>query len=165
LNILIHGDTNIFVEQNARRHFDINLTSPAAAIALGLMYLKTERQDIADMLPIPDTVLALNRIQPSFLLLRTIARSLIMWDSITPTSQWLATQIPQPIASAIEVRFSEGKQIDDALELAYYNIMAACCFAIALKYAGTARQEAYLMIVSYFDLYSRLVFANGECNH
>ena len=162
LNILIHGDTNIFVQKNARRRFDINLTSPAATIALGLMYLKTERQDIADMLLIPDTVLALNRIQPSFLLLRTIARSLIMWNSISPTSQWLATQVPQSIATAIEARFAEGKQIDDALELAYYNIMAGCCFAIALKYAGTARQEAYLMIISYFDLYSRLMYTNGE---
>jgi anaphase-promoting complex subunit 1 len=161
LTVLIHGDANSFVEKTCRRRFDINLTSPAATIALGLMYLKTERQDIADVLIIPDTVLALNRIQPSFLLLRTLARSLIMWNSVAPTVEWLKAQVPPAIATAIDTRFS-GKPVDDAFELAYYNILAGCCFVIALKYAGTARQEAYLMIIGYFDLFSRLVYSNGQ---
>ena len=160
LSVLIHGDGNPFGKKN-RQPFDINLTSPAATIALGLMYLKTERQDVASMLTIPDTVLALNRIQPSFLLLRTLARSLIMWQAVAPSNEWLATQVPAPIARAMEAYF-EGKQVDDALELAYYNILAGCCFVIGLKYAGTARQEAYSLIINYFDLFSQLVYSNGS---
>jgi anaphase-promoting complex subunit 1 len=160
LTVLVHGDTNSLLGKKTRPPFDINLTSPAATIALGLMYLRTERQDVADILTIPDTVLTLNRIQPSFLLMRTLARSLIMWNSITPTNEWLATQVPRAIANAMEARF-QGKSVDDALELAYYNILAGCCFVVGLKYAGTARQEAWLMITSYFELFRRLAYSNG----
>jgi anaphase-promoting complex subunit 1 len=161
LRVLIHGGTNSTVFQPA---FDINLTSPAAAIALGLMFLRTERHDIADMLNIPDTSLGLNRIQPSFLLMRTVARALIMWNSMVPTHDWLNAQLPKTIAKAIELRW-QGKTIDDAFELAYYNIVAGCCFALGLKYAGTARQEAYLIIITYFDMFSRLVYSNSWSFH
>lgn len=160
LSTLVHGDADTLLH-GGRMPFDINLTSPAATIALGLMYLRTERQDIADILTIPETVLALNRIQPTFLLMRTLARSLIMWNSVAPTTEWLAAQIPATIKTAIEARFKTGANVDDALELAYYNIIAGCCFAVGLKYAGTARQEAYKMIIRYYDLFTRLVYSNG----
>lgn len=160
LRVLIHGDSDATLGKRSRPYFDVNLTSPAATIGLGLMYLRTERRDIADVLALPDTVLALNKIQPSFLLMRTVARSLILWDSITPTHEWLSLQVPESVSKAMYVH-SMGKPIDDALELAYYNIIAGCCFAIGLKYAGTARQEAYMLIVHYFDIFSRLVYSNG----
>ncbi|KAF8990247.1 hypothetical protein BDQ17DRAFT_1372131 [Cyathus striatus] len=159
LSVLVHGDANLVLGNPSRSQFDINLTSPAATIALGLMYLRTERPDIADILTIPDTVVSLNRIQPSFLLVRTIARSLIMWNSIAPTNEWLVTQIPASIREAIDLR--RQKSIDDSMELAYYNILAGCCFVVGLKFAGTASQEAYIMIVRYFDLFTRLVYSNG----
>jgi anaphase-promoting complex subunit 1 len=161
LTTLIHGDADPIVEKTMRAPFDVNLTSPAATIALGLMYLRTERQDIADLLPIPDTVLALNAIQPSFLTIRTIARNLIMWNEIVPSNEWLMSQIPKSIREAIEARSKHHKAVDEAIELAYYNVLAGCCFMIGLKYAGTARQEAYLLIVRYFDLYTRLAYTNG----
>ncbi|KAF5392460.1 hypothetical protein D9757_002247 [Collybiopsis confluens] len=159
LNVLTHGDG----EFGSSREFDINLTSPAASIALGLMYLRTERQDIADLLTIPDTILGLNRIQPSFLLLRTLGRALILWNKIAPTNEWIALQIPEAIRKGVENkhRLPSGSTITDAWELAYYNIVAGCCFAIGLKFAGTARQEAYKMIIRYHDLFTRMVYSNG----
>lgn len=160
LTILIHGDGEF---GTSRSGFDINLTSPAASIALGLMYLRTERQDIADILTIPDTVLGLNRIQPSFLLLRTLARALIMWNKITPSNDWVALQIPDAIRKGMENKHKlpPGSTVADAWDLAYYNIIAGCCFAIGLKFAGTARQEAYKMIIRYHDLFTRTVYSNG----
>ncbi|KZP30121.1 hypothetical protein FIBSPDRAFT_777805 [Athelia psychrophila] len=160
LRVLIHGDSDATLGKRGRIAFDINLTSPSAAMGLGLMFLRTGRRDIADILAPPDTVLALNKIQPSMLLIRTVARSLILWDAIAPTHEWLSMQVPTGVTKAMHVHFA-GKPIDDALELAYYNILAGCCFAIGLKYAGTARQEAYLLIISYFDMFSRLVYSNG----
>ncbi|KIL60704.1 hypothetical protein M378DRAFT_26402 [Amanita muscaria Koide BX008] len=158
LSVLIHGEAKSFLPSKFRPSFDLNLTSPAATIAVGLMYLKTSRKDIADIVTIPDTVVALNGIQPSFLLARTIARALIMWDSIAPTSNWIMTQMPESIRDA---RNKTEKSSDDALELAHYNICAGCCFAIGLKYAGTARQEAYMVIIKYFDAFTRLVHSNS----
>jgi anaphase-promoting complex subunit 1 len=148
-----------------RPPFDINLTSPAASMALGLMYLRTERQDIADVLTIPDTVVSLNRIQPSFLMMRTLARALIMWNTIAPTKAWVDSQLPATVHQAIINKNQKGYVVDDALELAYYNILSACCFAVGLKYAGTASQDAYLLIVSFFDSYSRVVYSNGDDSH
>ncbi|KAG6856543.1 hypothetical protein H0H87_003362 [Tephrocybe sp. NHM501043] len=160
LTTLIHGDVGMSSYRGAQVLFDINLTSPSATIALGLMYLRTERQDIADILTIPETVLALNRIQPSFVLIRTIARSLIMWDAVEPTPEWLGAQIPSTIRDAVDGQM-KGKVVDDAMELAYYNILAGCCFAVGLKYAGTAREGAYMMIIKNFDLFTRLAYSAG----
>ncbi|KAJ8074862.1 Anaphase-promoting complex subunit 1 [Marasmius tenuissimus] len=160
LNIFIQGDFDT-VPTDKRTKFDVNLTSPAASIALGLMYLKTERQDVAEMLATPDTVLALNRIQPSFLLLRTLARALIMWNKIGPTQEWITAQVPARIRAGIENRAKFSNTISDVWELAYYNIISGCCFAIGLKYAGTARQEAYKILIRYYDLFTRMIFSNS----
>ena len=163
LSVLIHRDDSYAMQEHRNNPpFDINLTSPAASIALGLMYLKTGRKDVANILTIPDTIVSLNAIQPTFLLIRTIARSLIMWDEVAPNNEWLIRQIPKTIIDAIELRTKTGKAIDDAMELAYYNIIAGGCFAVGLKYAGTARQEAYQMIVKHFDNFSRMAYGSGE---
>ncbi|PPQ90258.1 hypothetical protein CVT25_013083 [Psilocybe cyanescens] len=166
LGTLIHGDADALMGKHSRNPFDINLTSPAATMALGLMYLRTNRKDVADILTIPDTVVSLNAIQPNFLLIRTIARSLIMWDNVVPSNDWLIRQIPRTIINSIESRSKEGgNTIDDAMELAYYNIIAGGCFVVGLKYAGTARQEAYQMIVKHFDHFSRMAYARPAFDH
>jgi anaphase-promoting complex subunit 1 len=158
LNMLIHGEGKSVASKKGHS-FDINLTSPATTLALGLMYLRTERQDVADMLTIPDTVLALNCIQPSFLLMRVLAKALIMWNSVAPTSEWQAAQISTAIREAVDARTKHARPMDGALELAYYNTWAASCFVIGLKFAGTVRQEAYMMIIRYFDLW--IVYSNS----
>jgi anaphase-promoting complex subunit 1 len=161
LNVLIRGNIHTTeTNRHARPSFDINLTSPAATIGLGLMYLRTERQDIADLLAIPETVLELNRIQPSFILIRTIARSLILWNSIEPTREWLSSQMPASLLDALQNR-PKDKPVDDAIELTYHNIIAGSCFVLGLKYAGTARQAAYMMIIGHFDMFTRLVYSTG----
>ncbi|KAF9219333.1 hypothetical protein BS17DRAFT_740882 [Gyrodon lividus] len=161
LRVLIHGETKAITTGHNRPTFDVNVTSPAATVALGLMYLKTGQKDVADILEIPRTVIELNHIQPSFLVLRTIARSLIMWNSIGSTADWLMSQVPEPIMKAMQDHIAGKQQADDAMELAYYNIIAGCCFAVGLKYAGTARHEAYIMLSNYFDMFSRFVAASG----
>lgn len=163
LNTLIHGEPKSLLGQRDRPTSDLNLTSPAATIAMGLMYMRTERQDIADMMMIPDTSLALNAVQPNFLLLRALSRALIMWNKVSASQEWIHSQIPPAIVSSIESRARHGKpgNVDDVTELAYYNIVAGCCFAIGLKFAGTARQEAWAIAIKYFDQFTRMVYSNG----
>ncbi|KAJ3934881.1 MAG: hypothetical protein NXY57DRAFT_1105502 [Lentinula lateritia] len=81
---------------------------------------------------------------------------------ITPTNDWIAGQIPEAIRKGIENKHKQppGSTVANAWELAYYNIIAGCCFAIGLKFAGTARQEAYKMIIRYHDLYTGTVYSN-----
>ncbi|KAF9238387.1 hypothetical protein BU15DRAFT_88428 [Melanogaster broomeanus] len=154
LRVLILGETKSFTTEHNRPTFDVNITSPAATIALGLMYLRTGQKDVADILDIPSTIIELNHIQPSFLVTRMIARSLIMWNSIGSSADWLMSQVPEPIMKAMQDHIANKQQADDAIELAYYNIIGGCCFAVGLKYAGTARHEAYIMLSNYFDMFS-----------
>ncbi|TCD69009.1 Anaphase-promoting complex subunit 1 [Steccherinum ochraceum] len=161
LSVLVHGEGYSAAEDRpGRPDFDVTLTSPAASMALALMYLKTERQDVADILTLPDTVVALDRIQPNMLLLRSMARALIMWNAIAPKKEWLDSMIPDAINKAMEERF-KGVSVEDSFELAYYNIVPGCLFALGLKYAGTATEEAYVLIISYYDLFAQLAFTNG----
>ncbi|KAL1675835.1 hypothetical protein EV122DRAFT_173564, partial [Schizophyllum commune] len=163
LNALIHGpDPGTTVEGlPPPAAYDLTLTSPAATMALGLMYLRTNRRDIAAILAIPETVRELEHLQPSFLILRTIAKGLILFDDIQPTADWFNSHLPQPVREGIEARAKRHEPIDDAIELAYYNIISGCCFALALKYAGTAREPAYKIVVKYFDAFTRLVYSQG----
>jgi anaphase-promoting complex subunit 1 len=70
---------------------------------------------------IPDTVLALNRTQPSLLLMRVLSKALIMWNAVAPTLELQVAQIPTAIREVVENRQQRGKPMDDALELAYHN--------------------------------------------
>ncbi|KZT23058.1 hypothetical protein NEOLEDRAFT_1096792 [Neolentinus lepideus HHB14362 ss-1] len=155
----VHGDPRETADDSTHP-LDLNQTSAAATIALGLMYLKTGRKEVADIVSIPDTVLALKHVQPSFLMIRTIARCLIMWNSVQPSQEWLLTQIPKVVQKGIHDKYA-GKPVDDSIELAYYNILAGCCFAVGLKYAGTAREQAYSFVVTYYDIFTRLAYANS----
>lgn len=159
LTILLHGDVTRRVRDKPLNPFDINLTSPAASIALGLMYLKTGRQDIADILTIPDTAVSLNRIPPNFLLVRMIARGMIMWDDVQPSKQWVFSQIPGPMLEKMApLHAGQARALDDAYELAYHNVIAGCCFVLGLKYAGTASHDAYNVILHFYDAVTKLVF-------
>lgn len=162
LRVLVHGEGYSLTGVKATRpSFDVNLTSPAASIALGFMYLRTERKDVADILTIPDTVVALERVPPGQLLLRTLARSLIMWSEIAPNNEWLAAQVPLTIAKNVQAKLNGMNNINPTFELAYYHILAGCCFAIGLKYAGTAREEAYHILIRYFDKFSQMAYSPG----
>jgi anaphase-promoting complex subunit 1 len=162
LTILLHGDVTRRPCDKPINPFDINLTSPAAAIALGLMYLKTNRQDIADMLTIPDTAVLLNRIPPHFLLIRVIAKGMIMWNNVQPTKGWVIAQIPPSLAARLApLQSGQARVHDDAYELAYYHLVAGCCFVLGLKYAGTASQDAYSVILDFYEVVAKLVAPTG----
>ncbi len=130
---------------------DPTLTSTGATLASGLMYLKTGRRDIADMLEIPQTAFALENVRPDLLLVRTFARALIMWDEINPAAGWIEDQLPPFIQSAHKGhKRTSGMELNT--ELAYLNIIAGACFAIGLKYAGTATELAHNNLMNFFGV-------------
>jgi hypothetical protein len=71
-----------------------SVTSPAAALALTLMYLKTNDASIAARLRVPGTTHGLGGVRPHMVMLRVLGRALVMWNTIAPTSEWLAEQLP-----------------------------------------------------------------------
>ena len=59
------------------------------------MFLKTNDAGVAASFAIPDTHFALDYVRPNFILLRVLARALVMWDKVLPTEAWVQQQLPR----------------------------------------------------------------------
>ena len=51
----------------------------------------------ASLVALPDTVFALDCVRPDFLFLRIVSRSLILWDEVEPTIEWIESQMPEVV--------------------------------------------------------------------
>ena len=74
-------------------------TAPGATLALGLIYLRTNDAAAAARIVLPATQPALDAVRPDLLQLRVVARSLLLWDSVVPSLEWVHSQLP-PILRA-----------------------------------------------------------------
>ncbi|KAL8291339.1 hypothetical protein RQP46_002317 [Phenoliferia psychrophenolica] len=158
---LILGESNHPLPgASATQHVtDVNITSSAATIAVGLMYLRTERQDVADMLEIPDTARRLDYVRSDLLLLRTLARSMILWSTVASSKTWVESHIPAFIVDAFKA--PTGK-MDGDLDIARWNIIAGACFGMGLKFAGTAAAEAHSTLIHYLDRLTRAAYIKAS---
>lgn len=73
---------------------NLDVTSPGATLALGLMFLKTGDAAVAASFAVPDTRFALDYVRPDLVLLRVLARALVLWHGIRPTEAWVLAQLP-----------------------------------------------------------------------
>jgi len=141
---------------------DVTLTSPAAAVALALTFMRTSRQDVAEMLEIPQSVDRLDHVRPDLVLLRSTCRSLIMWDEIKHTKDWIESLVPAFILNSRLARQKTGTAVPYDQEMTYWNIVAGACLAIGLKCAGTAKGEAHATLIDCLDTLSR-TYSNSPC--
>ena len=74
-----HGLSQVVLEGSL---VNLEVTSPAATLALALMYLKTNDASAAAVLALPETAFELDFVRPFYVLLRILARALIMWDTV-----------------------------------------------------------------------------------
>lgn len=140
---------------------DINVTASGSTVALGLMYLKSERQDIAGLLEIPTSVPELQLVRPDIILARTLSRSLILWEEIKATDEWVNSVVPEFLRGLV-VQKKDIRQINNQNEeLAFFNVVAGACFAIGLKYAGTARSSVHALLLRYYDFFWMLSHVSG----
>lgn len=160
---LILGESNNALPgaQSAKNVTDINVTSPAATVAVGLMYLRSERKDVAEMLEIPSTPRNLDYVRPDLLLLRTICRNLILWDQVAKSKEWVESQLPPFLGGEAAANV---KTPDADYDIARWSIAAGACFAMGLKFAGTAAADAHATLIHYLDRLSRASYVKSECN-
>ena len=64
----------------------------------------TDNSSIAEWMSAPSTQYQLEFIRPDFLLIRTVAKGLIMWSDIVPTAQWVEGHVPQSFLRYCMVR-------------------------------------------------------------
>ena len=145
---------------------NVDVTAPAATLALALMYMKTGNETIASMLSLPDTHFMLESIRPDFIALRVVARTLILWNEIDP-SDWIAKQFPAVVSGAYnEIRDHARRIMEDvssvdtpamremlvdydrrAVRQIYVHIVAGACFGLGLRFAGTGDERAKAAIL------------------
>jgi len=142
---------------------NIDVTAPGATLALGLMYMQSGNKTIASAISLPDTHFLLEYVRPDFLMFRVIGRALILWDEVEPTEEWVQAQIPKAAYSAYEEMrdLAESIKLDgvsaaaannekdydrQAVRFIYTHVIAAACFSIGLRFAGTGNKNATSVI-------------------
>ncbi|KAI4306844.1 hypothetical protein L6164_030088 [Bauhinia variegata] len=132
---------------------NIDVTAPGATIALALMFFKTGSEAIVSRLSIPNTRFELQYVRPDFIMLRVIARSLIMWSRVHPSRDWIESQIPEIVRSAVVGLGDDADDIDDmdteAFVQAYVNIVVGACISLGLVFAGTRNGSAQELLYEY----------------
>ncbi|KAJ8981786.1 hypothetical protein NQ317_014802 [Molorchus minor] len=129
----------------------------SVGILLGLMYLGTGNKAVADWMAPPETQYLLDFVRPDFLMLRILSRSLILWADIEPCKKWVEGQVPSTIRPYCMVKPCHSLDIDyEAMNQAYCNIVAGACFAMGLKFAGTANQEAFEALLYFCHMFTSL---------
>ncbi|KAK4050008.1 Anaphase-promoting complex subunit 1 [Microbotryomycetes sp. JL201] len=160
LRQLILGDVSALSSRVSatQPQIDVSITAAPATIALAMIYLKSGRRDIADILNVPDTARELDHVRPDVLLLRTLARSLIMWDAVKPSKQWVDSCLPVFIRDATE---RNGKPTHSDIEIAKWNILSGACLAIGFRFAGSAAAEAHSTLIHYLDRLARAAYVKA----
>jgi len=76
---------------------NVHITTHGALVALALIHLKSNNLAVASKLELPQTFYSLEYVRPQVTLLKVLCRNLIMWDSISPSKEWILGQIPSKI--------------------------------------------------------------------
>lgn len=94
------GNNSSYIREG--ESINTNVTCPGATLALGLIYFNSCDKLIGEWFAPPDSAYLLDSIRPDFLLLRTLARNLIMWKNVMPTQNWLVSQLSNLLKSVIK---------------------------------------------------------------
>lgn len=135
-------------------------SAAGAIIALGLIYIKTGNTNIASKLQVPETQKLLDYIRPDLLLLRIVAKNLIMWNTIQNTKQWVESQIPGCLKKEF---FIETINVLDSDQLNYFYCIAGACLSMAFKFCSTDNREASNTVLYYLDHFMKLTETETSC--
>ena len=64
-----------------------------------IIIFRSNNARVATWLEVPDSRFLLEFVRPDFLMLRTLAKGLIMWDTIMPDFEWIQSHVPASMRS------------------------------------------------------------------
>lgn len=131
----------------------LDQATAGAVIAIMLIFMKTQDQTVARKIDVPDTLPQFDYVRPDIFLLRTLAKHLIMWDNIVPSSDWIMRNLP------IEYRGDHNLKEINTLrsdQMPFFNILAGLLWSVSLKYAGTGDLEVRDFLIRYLDQFIRI---------
>lgn len=154
--------------------FRSNVIAPSALIALALTFLQTDNASVATKLALPLSEYLLSQEKPSFLFLRVVGHSLVMWSCIRADTTWIESQVPRFLrdqaARIMHRRF--GYQMPRVFDRAsqadvsQYRAESAATPASDVHYDASKEQAIQL---EYFNIISGACLAvalknAGSCN-
>ncbi|KIW37416.1 uncharacterized protein PV06_10457 [Exophiala oligosperma] len=131
----------------------LDRATAGAVMAIAFIFLKTNDEAVARRVDVPDTLHQFDYVRPDIFLLRTLARHLIMWNSILPSSSFVQTSLPAPYRHRSDLKSTKHLSTGD---MPFFNIVAGVCFAIGLRFAGSQRRDARDLLILYLDQFLRL---------
>lgn len=102
---------------------NLDVTAPGAILGLALMYLQTHDRSVADTFSVPSSAFELDMVRPDFILLRVLARSLVMWADVRPTDAWLRAQLPPILQVGRRHRDHVTTQCSHVSCIAHYTML------------------------------------------
>eukprot|EP01060_Flectonema_neradi_P006091 TRINITY_DN14068_c0_g1_i1.p1 TRINITY_DN14068_c0_g1~~TRINITY_DN14068_c0_g1_i1.p1 ORF type:complete len:1458 (+),score=260.29 TRINITY_DN14068_c0_g1_i1:496-4869(+) len=139
---------------------DLMSTAPAAAVALGLMFMESGNAVIYRSLLLPDTAPLLLQVSPDGAMARIIAACLLKWDSVTPSHSWITSMTPPVITKALasskdpnsDMRCLHEPGTFQHIMLLHSYIIAGCLFALGMRFAGSGRTDARDLILEHLEI-------------
>ena len=150
-----------------------HITCPSALLALALIYLKSNKTEIAERITIPNSFSDIEFTNPNHILMKIVTRNLIMWDKIESTTDFIYSQIPplirfifeRPIKE-VQDKYSLVYNVDEidfnTVSLVYCNIIGGGIMSMGLRYAGTGDQRACETIIKEIEKFKRLKIIKSE---
>lgn len=142
----------------------LDRSSAAAVVAIALIYMKSEDHIVARKIDVPDATLQFDYIRPDILLLRTVAKHLILWSGIEPSHEWIRKNLPRCYHHRVQTPTppsfdhpSRGPL--NSTHLPFLTILAGLCFSLALRYAGSSNPVVRDLLLSYFHRFY------AQCKH
>ncbi|KAJ5937426.1 hypothetical protein N7454_004726 [Penicillium verhagenii] len=131
----------------------LDRATAGATVALAVIFMKTNDAVLAKKIDIPDTTVRFDYVRPDLFLLRTLARHLIMWDSIKPSAEWIKTSLPKVYQKRSRLLTVGHLRSED---MPFFNIIAGLCLALGLRYAGSGDTQARDLLLYYLDQFIRI---------
>lgn len=140
----------------------VDQATAGAVIAIALIYMKSEDSSVARKIDIPDTAAQLDHVRPDILLLRTVARHLIMWNEISDEPGWIRASLPAEYASrhfgpdagknSMMIKPPQLKSQD----VPFFNILTGLAWSLSLKFAGSGNTKARDEVLSILKDFTRI---------
>lgn len=132
----------------------LDRSAGGAVVAIMLIFMKSEDHIVARKINIPDTILQFDYVRPDILLLRTAAKNVILWSEIEPTFEWIKNGLPSDYRPRSRLTSTVKLQTRD---MPFFSILAGLCFALGLRFAGSANLQVRDLLVHYLDEFIRIV--------
>lgn len=143
-----------------------------AVMAIALIFMKTGNTAVARRIDIPDTENQFEHIRPDMLMLRSMAKHIILWDTIemshdrvnTGAPEWIARNLPKCCRTKWNELLGPHAMLRSS-DLPLYYIITGLAWAVSLRFAGSGNLNARDEILICLDLLWKLSRKRGEGTH